>query len=108
VTYEVILLRQAEIDLNRNSVWWAEHRSIHQAFRWLDGFTAAIDTLATNPNRHALAREDKLFPFPLRQLNFGVSSRPTHRAVFSVEGDKVLVYTVRHLAQNSLTPDDIE
>ena len=107
MSYEVIVLGRAELDLNRNAIWWAEHRDVDQALRWLDGFTAAIDTLASNPQRHALVREDDLFPFPVRQLVFGIGSKPTHRAVFSVEGEKVLVYTAGHLAQDDLTPDDI-
>ena len=107
MNYEVIVLRRAELDLNRNALWWAEHRDVDQALRWLDEFMAAIDTLVSNPERHALVREDELFPFPVRQLVFGVGSKPTHRAVFSVEGEKVLVYTIRHLAQDDLTADDI-
>jgi len=106
--YEVIILRQAEMELNRNALWWAEHRGGAQALRWLDGFVAAIESLTNNPERFAVVREDGQFPFPLRQLVFGVSSKPTHRAVFSVEGEKVLVYTVRHLAQDDITPDEIK
>lgn len=108
MSYEVIVLRRAQIELHQNALWWAEHRDVGQALRWLDEFTATLATLAHHPKRHAVAREDDLFPFPLRQLTFGVSSKPTHRAVFSVEGDKVLVYTVRHLAQDDLTPADIQ
>ncbi len=105
---EVLILRRAEIELNQIATWWARHRSVDQARRWLAEFSVAIDTLSTNPEQHALAQEDELFTFPLRQLLFGVSGKPTHRAIFSIEGEKVLVYTVRHLAQDVISSDDIK
>ena len=33
--------------------------------------------------------------------------RPTHRAVFTIRGEEVVVLTVRHVAQPDLSPDDI-
>ena len=39
-------------------------------------------------------------------LVYGVGRRPTHRAVFTVRSDLVLVLRVRHLAQKEISPDD--
>ena len=57
---------------------------------------------------HPLAREDELFPFSLHQLLFGVGNKPTHRALFRVRDDKVLVHMIRHLAQDDVTPNDVQ
>jgi hypothetical protein len=34
--------------------------------------------------------------------------RPTHRAVFAIRGEGMVVLAVRHLAQQDLSPDDVE
>jgi plasmid stabilization system protein ParE len=103
------LLPTAEQQLHESALWWAENRSLDQALRWLDGFQAALQSLAKDPDRHGLARENQLydFPFPVRQLLYGLSRRPTHRALFEIRGDIVYVHAIRHLAQRDLTPDDL-
>jgi plasmid stabilization system protein ParE len=78
-----------------------------QAARWYAGFSAAIDSLAENPDRCPLARENDLFPYELRELHDGLGSRPTHRAVFTIRPDAVVILTIRHAAQKDLTPDDL-
>jgi hypothetical protein len=44
----------------------------------------------------------------LRELLYGVRSKPTHRAVFELRNDEVIVHSIRHLAQRDLTPQDLE
>ena len=68
----------------------------------------AIRSLSDNPDRCALARENHLFSAEVRELHYGLGSRPTHRAVFTVLKDVVLVLTIRHGAQADLTEDDIQ
>jgi hypothetical protein len=43
----------------------------------------------------------------VRELHYGVRSKATHRAVFEIRGDEVIVYSVRHLAQRDLMADDM-
>ncbi len=38
---EVLILRRAEIELNQIATWWARHRSVDQARRWLAEFSVA-------------------------------------------------------------------
>jgi plasmid stabilization system protein ParE len=108
VTYRVTLLPRAKRQLLDQAVWWSEHRSAEQAFRWLEGFEAALGSLARNPERCVVARESDSFDFVVRELHYGVRGKSTHRAVFEVRGDEVIVYSVRHLAQRDLTPDDLQ
>lgn len=69
---------------------------------------SAIQSLAEGAERFPLAAESAEFEFPLRQMTFGISRRPTHRVLYSLQDDRVLVYAVRHLAQDDLTPGDLE
>jgi hypothetical protein len=89
------------------ALWWSENRSAEQAFYRLEGIEQALASLARNPQRCSIARERDAFDFVVRELYFGVRKRPTHRAVFEIRGDEVIVHSIRHLAQRDLTPSDI-
>lgn len=107
MTYRIRFTSKAKSELNQTAVWWAENRSLEQARSWLEGFEAAIQSLAENPEKHALAREDELFPFSLRQLLYGRGPKPTHRAIFRIRDDEVIIYGIRHLAQRDVSPKDV-
>ena len=107
MTHRIAFTSKAKLELNQTAIWWAENRSVEQAERWLDGFEAVIQSLAINPERHPPAREDEQFAFTLRQLVYGVGSNPTHRAIFRIRGDEVIIFGIRHLAQRDVSPEDV-
>ena len=106
MNYQVVLTDRAHADLEAAHAWWAENRSEAQAAKWYNAFADAIESLASNPERCILSRENGHFPFQIRDLYFGIGRRRTHRAVFTVRPDMVLVIAVRHLAQQDLSIDD--
>ena len=106
MTYEVRLQPRAKLQLYKAALWWAENRSTEQAVRWLEGFEAALQLLAHNPERWPLCPERDSAPCEIRQLTYGLGRTKTHRAVFAIRQDKVVVYAIRHLAQDVLTADD--
>jgi plasmid stabilization system protein ParE len=108
VTYRVTILPRAKRQLFEQAHWWARNRSAEQAFRWIDGFEQALASLAENPERCTIARESDTFEVEIRELHFGVRGKSTHRAVFEIRSDEVIVHSVRHLAQRDLTPDDLQ
>lgn len=107
MTYRVILTERADRELEHAVDWWAENRSVDQAARWYAGFSDAIASLATDPQRSPLAPENDRFPCELRELHYGLGSRPTHRAVFTIRPDMVLILTIRHGAQAELEEEDL-
>ncbi len=100
----VILQREAEEQIVASARWWAEHRSAEQAQRWYANILRAIDSLSADAGRYPLAREDEYFPYELRQMNFGLGGRMTHRVLFTIRPDAVLVLSVRHVAQDVWDP----
>ena len=88
------------------ALWWAENRSLDQAVLWIDGFEAALQSLANNPEAWPLAPECDSVHLQIREMTFGLRSRKTHRAIFEVREQEVLVFAVRHLAQDLLSGDD--
>ena len=107
MTYRVLLTERARRDLEAACTWWAQNRSHEQAQRWYAGFAAAIRSLRQNPERCPRAQESEALPFELRQLNYGLGRRPTHRAVFTIREDVVAILRVRHLAQDRLSPGNL-
>ena len=107
MSFQVVVADRAAAELKAAARWWAENRSIEQAERWYTEFVEAIASLHDNPQRCAVARESDLFAIELRQLNFSVAGRPTHRAVFTIQGSSVIVLAVRHQAQSDLSSGDL-
>lgn len=105
--YEVVISRRAESDLNQAYRWWANNRSKPQADRWYNGFLKKLFTLAVDPDRFPHASENRILPCEVRQINFGIGRSPTHRAIFTIRPDSVVILRIRHLAQALLTADDI-
>jgi plasmid stabilization system protein ParE len=98
---------RVEAALEEAFCWWANHRSPQQAARWYNGFREAIESLAENAERFPLAAESDLFPFEIRQMTFGLGTKPTHRALFVIRPDMVYVVAIRHLAQQAIRPEDL-
>ena len=107
MTYHVEITEFAERDMRSAHRWWADNRSKHQADRWYTGFANEIASLSVNPERQPQSRESHWFGIELRDLVFGTGRRPTHRAVFTIRGDSVVVLTIRHLAQADLSAEDV-
>jgi plasmid stabilization system protein ParE len=102
MNYEVLISFRAQHEAQTNHDWWAEHRSAEQAARWYDEFMRAASSLAADPGRHSLAAENDRFPYDIRQLNFGIGSKSTHRLVYAIRPGEVVVLRVRHLAQQPI------
>jgi len=105
---QVIILPQAEQDIERNALWWAEHHDRDEAARWVEMVFRKLERLAENAETYALAPENDQFDVEIRQLLLGVGSRPTHRAIYRIHGDRVEVLTIRSARQDVLSPDDVE
>lgn len=102
MSHEVLLTLRASEEAQSIHDWWATHRSREQADRWYVAFWRSILSLEQDPERCAVARESGRWPYELRQLNFGLGSRPTHRIVFTMRHDRAVVLRVRHLAQRDI------
>jgi plasmid stabilization system protein ParE len=103
----VIVTGPAKQDIKEAYEWWANNRSVEQAKRWYVGIRAAIHSLRKNPERCALPIESDLLEQGIRQLSFGIGRRATHRIVFAIEDQTVVVLRIRHTSQDALLPEDL-
>ena len=107
MSFRIVYTQQAARELESIADWWAQHRDVSQAVRWYAGFSEKIASLNEDPERFPLADENELFPYIIRELHYGLSSRPTHRAIYTITEQNVVVLTIRHAVQEPLTPDDV-
>lgn len=105
---DVEVLPRAEQQVYSNSRWWAETHSVTQSVRWLSEFEGALAILSHSADRYPFAVEAHRIGLPVRQLNFGVGSRPTHRIVFSFNDSTVFVHGVYHASQRPLRRKDFD
>jgi len=104
--HRVIISGPAKRDIQADYDWWAENRSAEQADRWYVGIRDAIASLRNMPERCSPATETELLAQGIRQLLFGLGRRATHRIVFTIDGNTVVVLRVRHTSQDALSVDD--
>ncbi len=107
MSYIVVTTERAAREIEDAATWWAREHSAVQAERWYQGIRAVIAALDTTPQRCQLAAEHNLFGYQIRELHYGLGSKPTHRVVFTIVGGTVLVITVRHAARGPLTSNDL-
>ena len=99
---QVVITGPAQRDVEHNRDWWAENRSAEQAARWYRAAYAAMRSLATTAERRPWAQEKQLRQLDVRQLAFGLGRRPSHRILFGIADERVIVYRVRALKQDRL------
>ena len=94
----------AKADIQQAFEWWAANRSADQAAEWYERIFEAIATLEAMPERCPRVPEAGLSRTGIRQLLFGIGSRPTHRIVFHFDNDTgtVTILRARHHARKEL------
>lgn len=107
MTYRVVVTERAARDVEEITGWWSRERSPDQATRWYTGIRNAISTLDTGPDAYPLATESNEFPYELREMHYGVGKRATHRVLFTILSEAVLVLAIRHASQDRVTSRDL-
>ena len=109
MTYRVSFTSKSRSEFYHAATWWAENRDADQARQWIEGFEAAIRKLKENPEQHAVIREHDLYDWKhtYRRILFGIGKKPTHRAIYRIQGDRVFIVSVRHVSQDEIVPGDM-
>ena len=108
MTYRVIVAPPAEEDLRRNADWWSENHSIDQAERWFENAYRQLATLTNMPERCPLSSENESVTFEIRDFLFGLGSRPSYRAIITIEEGVVYVLRVLRGEQDTLQPEELK
>jgi plasmid stabilization system protein ParE len=106
--YRLRLTDEAADRLLSIAKWYAEtSQSLSIAVVWYDGFLDTLENLTDDPRRGAVAAENNLFEFELREIYYGSGKRITHRALYRIVNDTVEVLTIRHHAERPLERGDL-
>ncbi len=106
MSHEVVLTDRAVADFDATLTFYRK-RSEAFALRWCVLVEQAVADLEADPERFAIASEAARLWIDLRQINLAFGRKPSHRLVFAIRPKRVVVYTVRGLAQADLTLDDL-
>lgn len=99
MTFRVITQPRAEAEAEE-AFRWIYERSPEAAVRWYRELREAIESLATDPQRCALAPENESFEPEIRQLLYG-RRRGVYRILFTIRGGVVSVLSVLHGARRT-------
>jgi hypothetical protein len=106
MTFHVVMLRHAEQDLEAARRWAARHAP-QTTDRWLHRFYQALQTLAENPDRCPIARENDRINIGLREFLFGRKPN-VFRVIFVVRANQVRILRIRRAQRRRLSRKDIE
>ncbi len=103
--YDVRFQPAAAKDLDEAYLHAAKHAP-QTAARWLNRFQNALQTLEQNPERCALAPENRWSHRELRQYLYG--KRPhVYRAVYTIEAHTVWIIRIRRAARRLLSKTEL-
>lgn len=97
MTYKIVFTQPARDAALDNAAYLRAEASAEVASRWLDGIIETINSLSTHPHRCGYARENAEHGRELRQVLY-----KSHRVIFTVDGQNVVVLYVRHQRQNEM------
>lgn len=106
MTYKVVVTDRAQSQLHDAFAWWASHRSSLQAARWYEAYADAVMKISEAPLRYGYSAENGRFPFEIRNCYFGASRNRTHRIVFTIREQEILIVAVRSAMQKPLGPGE--
>ena len=101
----IFLTAKAEEQLHAAADWYAEQNA-DVADKWFKGIVTAINDLGINAERFGLARENDVMPFELHERRYGLGKRITHRVLFVIRPDKIVIHQIRHVAQRDINKEE--
>jgi plasmid stabilization system protein ParE len=103
--YRVVVTARARADAIE-AFRWKAGQSAQVAARWYAGLEKAIAKLSKFPERHPIDEEEtERLGITFRQLIYG--KKPgTYRILFSIEGDAVVLHSIRHSARGPIDEED--
>ncbi len=101
---QVAITSRAERQIER-AYGWYQVRDSASAERWFSALLEIFDQVCRYPENYRLIDESGRFPAELRQATFEAGRKATHRCVFAVRPEGIVIYAVRHLAQDEIDPE---
>ena len=98
---------EAEEDILRNLLWWAQHHSTDEALEWHLVVQKQIRQISLNLDGYPLSIENDAYPYVIRDALIGKGKRGSYPAVFTVTDDTIVVLRVLRAEQGQLGLVDV-
>jgi plasmid stabilization system protein ParE len=103
VIYRVVVTARANAEAQA-AIRWKSEDAPRAAARWFAGLEKAIAKLGELPGRHPIAEEEtERMGISIRQMLYG-RRRGVFRLLFSIEGETVVLHSIRHAARGPIEP----
>ena len=106
MTFEVILLPQAELDLEE-ILSWLRQRSPQGARLWLERWMVVLQSLEDSADRCGDAPENGRYPSRIQQYVFRTRKGNPYRVIFTVRECAVYILHIRGMGQLIVLTDSI-
>lgn len=106
MTHRVTILPAAINDL-ATILEWVKSHSEQGAAAWWVRWNSALKSLAAMPASHGFAPEDCDHAQEIRQILFRTRRGQTYRALFTIQGDEIVVLRIRGSSQDLLGAQDL-
>lgn len=107
MNFHLVVTEQAERDLMRIGDWIGS-RSPEGAARWLESAWSAIRSLEKNAIACSLAPENEMVPQEVRNIMFRTRRGLYYRAIFIVDGSRVIITHIRGPGQSDVKPEELK
>ena len=107
MSFVVRITDQAEADIDRNAIWWADNHSVEQAITWIQTIRQQLKASVHHAGTVFDCAENDLVSYEIRQCSVGLGSRGGYRAIYTIVDDRVVVLTVRRGAEHALRPEEL-
>lgn len=100
--FKVEITARADADLDQAYRYIRDHDGPARAAIWREGLYPVMERLGEFPRRFGHAPENSGSRKEVRQLHY-----KSYRVLFTIEGDRVVVFHIRHAARLPLPPEDL-
>ena len=107
MSFRVEFETEARRDIEKESRYLRREVGARAENRWRSQVDRFLIQLETDPHRYARAEEADDLQRDLRELIIGKKRGTTHRVLFTIRGNLVVVHRIRQAAQDRLNDDDL-
>ncbi len=107
MNFEIVIKPKAKWDIRKEESYLTRDRNTRAVPKWQARVIHFRTQLAADLHRYPQAEEADDLGLDLRELSIGKKRGTTHRVLFTIRGNLVVVHRVRQAAQDRLTEDDL-
>ena len=107
MSFEIVIKPKAKSDIRKEESYLVRERDVRAVRKWQSQVLRFRTQLAIDPHRYPQADEAEELGLDLRELIICGRRGTSHRVLFNVVANSVIVQRIRQAALDRLTEDDL-